>query len=98
MLRDINRRPRVRFPLGFVWNRPKGVEIFVYDRRTKNEASSETEEAGGTITFSRLTCQKGSVVRFDVNGVLGSEFFDGKRIRIGGTFRGVIGRAPSRLR
>jgi hypothetical protein len=98
VVRDVKRQARVRFPVGFVWNRPKAAELFVYDAATKNEASSETEEARGTITFSALSCVKGRVMEVEINGVLGSEFSDGKRIRVSGTIRGLIGRPPPGLR
>lgn len=98
VLKDVRRAPRVRFPIGFVWNRPKGAELFVYDRPTKNEASSETEEAKGTITFSRITCRRGQSVVISASGVLGSEFSAGTKIRVSGTFRGAIGRPPPGVR
>ena len=47
VLRDVRKRPRVRVPVGFVWNRPKGAEIFVYDASTKNEASTERRRLMG---------------------------------------------------
>ena len=97
VLRDVRKQPRVGFPIGFAWNKPRGGQLFVYDARTKNEASSETEEARGTIVFSKLTCAKGSAVQIDVSGVLGSEFSDGKPVRVSGTFRGVVGRPPPGL-
>jgi hypothetical protein len=96
VLRDVRRQARVRFPVGFTWNRPKGAELFVYDRPTKNEASSETEEANGAITFSKVSCVRGRGVEIRASGVLGSEFSDGKPIRVNGTFRGTIGRPPLR--
>ena len=95
VLRDVRAHPRVRFPIGFVWNRPKGAEIFVYDARTKNEASSETEEAHGTVEFSQVGCRRGQRVQLTVHGVLGSEFFDGKKVRSDGTVRGVVGATPA---
>jgi hypothetical protein len=94
VLKDIQRTPRVRFPIGFVWNRPKGAELFVYDAPTKNEASSETEHAKGVVTFSRITCRRGKTVTISARGVLGSEFGDGTPVRVSGTFRGTIGRPP----
>ena len=98
VLKDIRRSPRVHFPVGFVWNRPKGAELFVYDRPTKNEASSETEKAKGVVTFSRVTCRRGQNVVVSASGVLGSEFGDGKPIRVTGTFRGVVGPPPRGFR
>src|SRR5262245_53834574 len=59
VLRDVRKQTRVTFPVGFAWNHPRGAELFVYDQRTKNEASSETEEARGAVAFSRLSCTRG---------------------------------------
>jgi hypothetical protein len=97
VLRDVRRDPRVRFPIGFVWNRPKGAQLFVYDRKTKNGASSEEEEAKGVITFSKITCRRGRSVTIRASGVLGSVFSDGTPVRVTGTFRGTVGRPPPGL-
>jgi hypothetical protein len=97
VLRDIRRDSRVRFPVGFVWNKPKGAQLFVYDSATRNEASSETEEARGTITFSEVTCRRGRSVTIRASGMLGSEFSDGTPLRVTGTFRGTVGRPPPGL-
>jgi hypothetical protein len=97
VLKDIRRNPRVRFPIGFVWNRPKGAELFVYDAPTKNEASSETEEAKGIVSFTRTTCRRGQTVAISARGVLGSEFGDGTPVRVSGKFRGTIGPPPRGL-
>ena len=46
---DVKRRPVVRFPHSFVFNRPTGAEVFAFD--SDNEASSAEEEASGQISF-----------------------------------------------
>jgi hypothetical protein len=97
VLKDVRRTPRVRFPIGFVWNRPQGAELFVYDARTKDGASSEEEEAKGVITFSKVTCRRGATVVISARGVLGSTIFDGKAVRVSGTFRGTVGKPPPGL-
>jgi hypothetical protein len=97
VLRDIRRDPRVRFPIGFVWNRPEGAQLFVYDRKTKNGASSEEEEAKGVFTFSKVTCRRGQNIVIRASGVLGSVFEDGPPVRVTGTFRGIVGRPPPGL-
>jgi hypothetical protein len=94
VLKDVRRQPRVRFPIGFVWNRPKGAELFVYDKPTRNEASSETEHAKGVVTFSRVSCRLGDEVVISARGALGSEFGDGTPVRVSGTFRGTVGKPP----
>jgi len=98
VLRDVRKRPRVRVPVGFVWNRPKGAEIFVYDASTKNEASTETEKAHGTVEFSRVSCRKGRRVTVTIHAVLGSEFSDGGNVRVDGSVRGVVGTPPAAIR
>lgn len=98
VLRDVRAHSRVRFPLGFVWNRPKGPEIFVLRRRDQNEASSETERARGTAEFSRLSCRKGQRVEVVVHAVLGSEFSDGGNVRADGKVSGVVGDPPAAVR
>jgi hypothetical protein len=94
VLRDIRRDARVRFPIGFVWNRPEGAQLFVYDRKTKNGASSEEEKAKGVFTFSKVTCRRGRSIVIRASGVLGSVFEDGPPVRVSGIFRGTVGRPP----
>jgi hypothetical protein len=68
---DVRRRPVVRFPHDFVWDRPSGAQLFAVDG--ENELSSAEEEASGTITFRKVRCGRRLDVRFDIDGVLGSE-------------------------
>jgi hypothetical protein len=82
---DVRRRPVVRFPNAFVWDRPKGADLFALDGA--NELSSGVEQASGRITFQRVRCGSRPAVRFRVRAVLGSEFFDGEPMTVRGSFR-----------
>ena len=81
---DVRRRPVVRFPHNFIFDTPTGAQLFAGDGR--NEASTAEEEASGRITFTRVRCGKRLDLRFRVDGVMGSEFFDGTSIAIRGSF------------
>jgi hypothetical protein len=82
---DVRRRPVVRLPHSFVWNRPTGALMFATDG--DNELSSAVEEASGRITFDRVRCGRRLAARFRVRAVLGSEFFDGEPVTVRGGFR-----------
>ena len=81
---DVRRRPVVRFPHSFVFDKPTGAQLFAAGGR--NEASTAEEESSGRITFSRVRCGSRLDVRFRVDAVMGSEFSDGTAIAIRGTF------------
>jgi hypothetical protein len=81
---DVRRRPVVRFPHSFIWDKPTRAQLFAGD--AGNETSTAEEEAGGRITFTRVRCGKRMDVRFKVDAVLGSEFFEGKPVTIRGSF------------
>jgi hypothetical protein len=82
---DVRRRPLVRFPHSFVWNRPTGAQLFAVDG--DNEVSSSEEEASGQISFRRVRCGRRLAVRFRVRAVLGSELFGGDPVTMRGSFR-----------
>jgi hypothetical protein len=82
----------IEFPNDFVSTRPRGALLFVFDAAI--EASSAEEESSGSMVFSRVSCRFGGVVEFSIDAVLGSEFFNGKRVRVSGTFRGHVSRQP----
>lgn len=85
----------IRFPVGITGGRARGAEVFVADKRTGNEASTEEEEASGSISFAPVRCTPGSPVRFTIAAVLGSEFSDGTPIRVSGTYAGKVGARPA---
>ena len=95
VVRDAQSERTIRFPLPAGSNRPRGAELFVADPKPRIEASSEEEESRGRITFSQAGCKRGSSIRFTATGVLGSEFFQGKPVRVSGTYQGVVGKRPA---
>jgi hypothetical protein len=78
----------------FSWLRRKGLVIFVYDAKTRNEASVGAEGAHGAVRFLRATCRRGGVVQIRLSGTLASEFLDGTPVRMSGSYRGRIGPRP----
>ena len=94
VVRDVQRGRTIRFPLPAASKRPRDAELFVADPKTRIEASSEEEESRGRITFLQAGCKLGAPVRLTVSGVLGSEFFQGKPVRVSGTYQGVVGKRP----
>jgi hypothetical protein len=84
VLADVRRRPVVRLPHSFVWNKPSGADLFAVDGT--NELSSAEEEANGRIVFRKARCGRRLDVRFRVRGTLGSEFFDGPKLAVRGRF------------
>jgi hypothetical protein len=89
---------RLRFPLEYVWNRPRGAVIFVLDledpRAPKNEASTQTERSSGWVEFDAAGCRMGDEVAFTVDATVGSEFVDGEPIEVEGTLRLKVGERP----
>ncbi len=94
VVRDVHLGRAMRFPVGFVYTRPRRAQLFVYDARTDNELNSEDEDSRGTVMFSKLGCELGQTVELTVRGTIGSEFVDGKPITVSGRFRGVVGKPP----
>ena len=78
----------------FSWRHANGIGVFVYDAKTRNEASEGTEGSHGVVTLRRATCRRGGVVEIGLSGTIASEFFDGKPVRMSGTYRGRIGSRP----
>jgi hypothetical protein len=81
---DVRRRPVVRFPHSFVFDRPTGAQLFAVDG--DNEVSSSEEEASGRISFSRVRCGRRLAVHFRVRAVMGSELFGGEALTMRGSF------------
>jgi hypothetical protein len=81
---DVRRDPVVHFPHFFVWNRPSEASLFATDG--DNELSTAQEEASGQITFGRVRCGRRLAVRFRIDAVLGSEFFEGDEWTVRGSF------------
>ena len=92
---DVKAGTMVKFPTDIIFNKPHGAELFVAD--APNEASTNEEEASGSMTFTHVTCRHGGVVAFKIDAVLGSELSDLGTISVTGTFRGHVASAPRRL-
>ena len=90
--RDLAIGRPIKFPKDFVWNRPRGALLFLADG--SNEASTAEEESSGSMEFSRVTCRRGGVVAFSIQGILGSEYSDGEPVRVSGTYRGRVSQRP----
>jgi hypothetical protein len=89
-------RPSVRpgRVIRFSWRRANGIGVFVYDARTHNEASEGAEGSSGIVTLRRATCRRGGSLEIAHSGTIASEFFDGKPVRVSGTYRGTVGSRP----
>ena len=82
---DVRRRPVVRFPHAFIFDKPTRAQISGGEGR--NEFNSDQEESSGRITFSRVHCgAKRTDIRFRADAVIGSEFFDGTSVAMRGSF------------
>ena len=87
VLDDLETASTIRFPHSFVFSKPSKGHVFVYDGKTKNEAGSDQEEAGGSLTVRSFSCEKREAeLEFD-EVVLGSEFSDGGLVRLSGRLR-----------
>ena len=90
---DVRPGEPVRFPNEFVWDHPRGVDVFVLD--PPNELTTNLGDAAGSITFEQLKCGGGGTVQFSIDAVLSSEFSDGTPVAVKGRFRAPIGPAPA---
>lgn len=95
VLADVKEGQRIIFPSSIVEDKPPhGGFIFAYQRAPLIEASTNEEDASGSLFFSEASCQIGATVALTVHAVLGSELFEGSKVRINGTFHGVVARKP----
>jgi hypothetical protein len=88
VLADINERPTVRFPHSFVFDEPEGAQLFA--ATPLHEVSSAEEEARGRITFTKARCGERMRLAFSIDAKLGSEYSDGRALRVKGTFRATL--------
>lgn len=90
--RDLEVGRRINFPNDFISKRPRGALLFVADAAI--EASTAEEESSGSMVFSHVSCRLGGVVEFSIDALLGSELFNGKPVRVSGTYRGHVSKQP----
>ncbi|MGH7461895.1 MAG: hypothetical protein ACREMA_12845, partial [Longimicrobiales bacterium] len=90
---DVKVGQAMAFPNSFVFDQPRSALLYLAD--PPNEASSAEDDASGSVTFEELNCRPGGSVRFSINAVLGSEFFEGPRVTVQGSFRAPIGLPPN---
>jgi hypothetical protein len=84
VIADVRRDPVVELPNFSVSDEPQDAHLFATD--LDNELSTSQEEARGRITFRRVRCGRRLAVRFRVDGMLGSEFFEGDEWTMRGSF------------
>ena len=95
--RDLVRGRAFTFPHSFVFDRPTQAELFIADRATENELSTEGEDSSGRVFFRRISCRPGRVVAFSIDATVDSEFGDGETMRVRGVFRGRVGTVAGRI-
>jgi hypothetical protein len=78
----------------FTWEQARGITLFVFDARTRNEASESAEGSRGRVVLRRATCARGGAVEIAVSALIASEFSDGSRIRASGVLKAKIGARP----
>lgn len=86
--RDIKLGTPLGFPNAFVFDKPRGAELFVAD--APNEASTAGEDSSGSVTFARAGCRQGARVAFRIDAVLDSEFGNGDPVHVKGRFRAAV--------
>jgi hypothetical protein len=82
--RDVRIGEELTFPNTFIWDQPRGAEIFVHD--PPNELSTQTSGSSGGVVIEHLDCRGGGGVRFRVDAVIGSEFGDLPGVTVTGSF------------
>ena len=88
VVKDVRRRPKVRWPHSFNFDEPTGALLFAYDGH--NEVSTAEEEGSGTIRFGRVRCGRRMRVSFRIQGRLGSEFSDFPALTVNGSFTASV--------
>ena len=54
----------------FSWRNEKGIGVFVYDAKTRNEASQGAEGSHGVVTLRRATCRRGGPLEISLTGAM----------------------------
>jgi hypothetical protein len=82
--RDVKIGEALSFPNSFIWNEPRGADMFVHD--PPNELSTQTGQSSGAVIIEDLDCSPGGGIRFVIEAVVGSEFGDGPPVIVTGNF------------
>ena len=85
---DVRRRPVVRLPNAFVFDHPRGAQLFAVDG--SDEVNSDTDRSAGRIRFDRVRCGPRMRIALRVRARIGSETIDGAALRVRGSFRASI--------
>ena len=78
----------------FTWEQARGITLFVFDARTRNEASESAEGSSSHVVLRRATCARGGALEIAVSALIASEFSDGSRIRASGVLKAKVGAGP----
>ena len=82
--RDVRIGEPLSFPNTFIWNEPKGADMFVHD--PPNELSTQTANTTGAVIIEQLDCSPDGGIRFTVEAIVGSEFGDLPPVTVTGNF------------
>ena len=82
----------IAFPNTFIWDDPRGADMFILD--PPNELSTQSSDSSGRITFTELDCSIGGTVAFTIDAIVGSEFGDLPPVSVAGSFSGRVGQPP----
>jgi hypothetical protein len=82
--RDVVLGRPMSFPNAFIWDQPRGADMFVHD--PPNELSTQGEESTGAVIMDRLDCKPGGGISFTIDAVIASEFGDGPPVTVTGDF------------
>ena len=81
---DVRRRALVRLPKTFIWNRPRGAQLFA--AAGGNESNSDTDESSGSIRFQRVRCGRRLRIAFRVERARRQRGLDGETLTVRGSF------------
>ena len=82
---DVKRRPVVRLPHSFVFDRPTGAQLVRHRRRQRAQLRHRGLRSG-RIRFQRVSCGTRLRIAFRFNGRVGSELGDGEPLSVRGSF------------
>jgi hypothetical protein len=90
--RDVVLGRTMSFPNTFIWDQPRGADMFVHD--PPNELSTQGDESSGAVIIDRLDCRPGGGISFTIDAVVASEFGNGPPVTVTGNFTSPLTRRP----